>query len=70
MVDSCHECVWVIGRLNQEFSNLYNAYDKIKNENEKYKKKLNLKTNINKKSYHTSEKIIFKDFNYHRVPLD
>jgi len=63
MNENCHECVWVIGKLNQEFSNLYNKYDKIKKENDEYKKILNLKKKFNEKS-------IFKDFNYLRVPLD
>jgi len=67
MSETCHECIWVIGKLNQEFSNLYNKYDKIKKENDEYKKILNLKT---KKSKNPNEKIIFKDFNYLRVPLD
>ena len=70
MNETCHECFWVIGKLNQEFSNLYNKYDKIKKENDEYNKILNLKTNTNTKSNNSNEQIIFKDFNYHRVPLD
>jgi len=66
MNENCHECVWVIGKLNQEFSNLYNKYDKIKKENDEYKKILNLES----KSNNSNEQIIFKDFNYHRVSLD
>ena len=70
MSDNCHECIWVIEKLNQEFSNLYIEYDKLKKENEKYKKILNFKTNTNTKSHNYKEQIIFKDFNYYRVPLD
>ena len=68
MSDNCHECIWVIEKLNQEFSNLYIEYDKLKKENEEYKKILNFKTNT--KSHNYKEQIIFKDFNYHRVQLD
>ena len=68
MSDQCHECVWIITKLNQEYDELYNSYKKKKRENEEYKQILNL--NTNKQTYHSKEQIIFKDFNYHRVPLD
>ena len=67
MSDQCHECVWIINKLNQEYDELYNSYKKKKQENDEYKKILK---NTNIKTYHSKEQIIYKDFNYHRVPLD
>ena len=45
MSDQCHECVWIITKLNQEYDELYNSYKKKKRENEEYKQILNLNTN-------------------------
>ena len=38
MSDQCHECVWIINKLNQEYDELYNSYKKKKQENDEYKK--------------------------------
>ena len=62
MSDQCHECVWIITKLNQEYDELYNSYQKKKQENEELKKVINEDINF-------KEQLIFTDFNYHRVPF-
>ena len=62
MSDQCHECVWIITKLNQEYDELYNSYKKQKQENEELKKVINEDINF-------KEQLIFTDFNYHRVPF-
>ena len=62
MSDQCHECVLIITKLNQEYDELYNSYQKKKQENEELKKVINEDINF-------KEQLIFTDFNYHRVPF-
>ena len=64
-MDTCHECVYIINKLNQEFFNLLKDYKKLEKANNLLKNeyKENNKINLN-------EMIIYKDYNYHRVPLN
>ena len=67
MSDQCHECVWIINKLNQEFFNLLKDYKKLEKENDLLKNEY--KSNHNNKII-LNEMIIYKDYNYHRVSLN
>jgi hypothetical protein len=41
MSEYCHECVWIINNLNQEYDELYIKYNKEKKENEELKNIIN-----------------------------
>ena len=63
-MESCHECIFIINKLNQEFLDLFNDYEKLEKEN-KLLKKYYKKDDKDPKN----DVIIYKDFNYHRVSL-
>ena len=64
-MEKCHECVYIINKLNQEFFILLKDYKKLEKENDLLKNeyKENHKIILN-------EMIIYKDYNYHRVQLN
>ena len=66
-MDTCHECVFIINKLNQEFFNLLKDYNKLEKENDLLKNEY--KSNHNNKII-LNEMIIYKDYNYHRVQLN
>ena len=66
-METCHECVNIINQLNQEFLNLLKDYKKLEKENDLLKNEY--KENHNNKII-LNEMIIYKDYNYHRVPLN
>ena len=61
MSEYCHECVWIINNLNQEYDELYIKYNKEKKENEELKNIINEDINL-------KDKVIFSDFNYNTAP--
>jgi len=61
MSEYCHECVWIINKLNQEYDEVYQKYLNEKKENEELKKIINEDINL-------KEQIMFSDFNYYTVP--
>jgi len=61
MCEYCHECVWIINNLNQEYDELYIKYNKEKKENEELKNIINEDINL-------KDKEIFTDFNYNTFP--
>ena len=61
MCEYCHECVWIINNLNQEYDELYIKYNKEKKENEELKNIINEDINL-------KDKEIFSDFNYNTFP--
>ena len=66
-MEKCHECVYIINKLNQEFFILLKDYKKLEKENDLLKNEY--KENHNNKII-LNEMIIYKDYNYHRVQLN
>ena len=66
-MEKCHECVYIINKLNQEFFILLKDYKKLEKENDLLKNEY--KSNHNNKII-LNEMIIYKDYNYHRVQLN
>ena len=65
-METYHECVFIIDKLNQEFCNLFSQYINLEKENKLLKNEY--KENNNNKNL--NEIIIYKDYNYHRVSLN
>ena len=61
MCEYCHECVWIINNLNQEYDELYIKYNKEKKENVELKNIINEDINL-------KDKVIFSDFNDSGLP--
>ena len=61
MSEYCHECIWIINNINQEYDEVYQKYLNEKKENKELKKIINEDINL-------KEQIMFSDFNYYTVP--